>query len=81
MPHVISSALRFVDYDDEAAVLSVTFRHGGQYRYFDVPRSVYVGLLEAPSKGTYFDAKIRDVYRFARDAAGSRRFRDSRPMR
>ena len=66
MPNVISSNLRSADYDDRAAMLTIVFHHGGRYRYHGVPRFVYESLLRAPSKGTYFDAHIKDRYRFSR---------------
>ena len=56
---VISRALRSVGYDDRERVLEVEFVHGSVYRYFDVPRPVYDGLLAAPSRGAYFDEKVK----------------------
>ena len=63
---VDSSDLSAVGYDADAQVLYISFHSGGLYRYFDVPEAVYQGLLSASSKGRFFHAHIRNVYRYAR---------------
>lgn len=57
---VISSNLRSVGFDSDTQVLEVEFHNGSVYRYSRVPANVYYGLLNAHSKGTYFDRVIRD---------------------
>ena len=37
---------------------------GRRYRYLDVPDEVALAFSEAFSKGRFFNAKIRDAYRF-----------------
>ena len=49
-------------YDPETETMSVQFTSGRIYDYPDVPISVYNGLLEADSPGSYFHANIRGVY-------------------
>jgi len=62
---VRSSNLATVAYDEGARQLEIRFRSGGVYRYFNVPRSVYRGLMRAPSHGQYFHHNIRQAgYRF-----------------
>lgn len=39
--------------------MDVLFRNGSRYRYKDVPDEVYKGLMDAPSKGSYFWKNIR----------------------
>ena len=56
---ITSTALTSVGYDDGAHILEVEFVHGGVYRYLDVPRGVYDGLLSAESRGTYFDEHVK----------------------
>ncbi|HEX5982952.1 MAG TPA: KTSC domain-containing protein [Solirubrobacterales bacterium] len=55
----------------EAGVLEVRFRNGGVYRYLDVPEEVCAALMEAESKGRFFNRRIRDVYRCQRIRRGS----------
>jgi hypothetical protein len=47
-----------------AGTLSIWFHESGKYDYYRVPESVYLGLLAARSKGTYFNDNIRDRYGF-----------------
>ena len=71
MAKILSSALEEADYEsgwnilDGVGNLVIDFDHGASYRYYGVPRSVYNGLLRAPSKGKYFNANIRNRYRSA----------------
>lgn len=62
-----STTLRSVGYDERERVLEVQFRHGTVYRYLDVPREVYEGLMAARSRGAYFDANVKRAgYRYER---------------
>jgi hypothetical protein len=63
MPQVDSSAILRVAYDDRARRLVVTFVTGRAYAYDDVPRRVYERLMDASSKGRFFNSAIRDRYR------------------
>jgi hypothetical protein len=46
----------------EKNVLEVRFRNGGLYQYIDVPESVSALLMQAPSKGRFFNEQIRGRY-------------------
>jgi hypothetical protein len=59
---VASSMMLSVGYDEDHAVLEIEFVTGHVYRYHAVPKRDWQGLMEAPSKGRYFDAHIRDKY-------------------
>lgn len=63
---VDSSNIADVGYDASSMVLELGFKRGDVYQYFDVPDSVYRELMRAASKGTFFNANIRNVYRNAR---------------
>lgn len=61
MISVSSSAIRAVGYD--GSTLAVTFRESGRtYDHPGVPHSVYRGLMNASSKGAYYNAYIRGRY-------------------
>lgn len=84
MGFVESSAVRFVHYDEAAAQLHVVFTSGRAYVYYSVPRRVYDALLKAPSAGVYFNAQIRNNYRYRRSVAPVRAgqsFWAQRPVR
>lgn len=57
---VVSSNLLSVAYENH--VLEIRFRSGGCYRYHNVPKSVYLALMNAPSKGKYFARHIKPFY-------------------
>jgi hypothetical protein len=59
-----STAIRHVDYDAASRALTVTFTTGRRYVYESVPPEVYTALVTAPSKGTFFNAEIRDAYAY-----------------
>jgi hypothetical protein len=63
---VTSSNLRSVGYDPTCAVLQIEFHHGGIYNYYQVPWSVYAGLMEAGSKGRYHHEHIKKCYPYQR---------------
>jgi hypothetical protein len=62
---VESSTMTGVEYDDETRELDILFSSGKTYRYFDVPAEVYAMLLDAESKGQYFNEEIKGAYRYA----------------
>jgi len=57
---VCSSDLASVGYDRETFTLEIEFKSGSIYQYFNVPYEVYEGLMNAISKGTYFQNHIRN---------------------
>ena len=59
---VSSSVITSVGYDEQRRVLEVQFVSGAVYRYHRVSRDVFEGLLDASSKGTFFNAHIKDEY-------------------
>jgi hypothetical protein len=63
MPRVAAStAIARIEYDDLSHLLQVTFTTGRTYTYDGVPRDVYASFVNAPSKGQFFNAYIRDRY-------------------
>lgn len=63
---VDSSMLENIAYDEATEQLSVTFKNGSMYQYFDVEPSIANGLSEANSKGRYFIRHIRPWYQYKR---------------
>lgn len=57
-----SSSLAQVGYDCHQSILRVQFRDGTAYDYEGVPLETYLDLLQADSKGAYFNRHIRTVY-------------------
>lgn len=65
MPRVQSSVMTFLDYDEDAAELDITFTSGKTYRYLGVPLEIYVEFLDAGSKGQFFNDNIKDSFAYA----------------
>lgn len=63
---VDSTSLASIGYDAATATLEVEFRHGGVYRYFLVPASVYRALIDAESKGRFLNEAIKERYPYER---------------
>ncbi len=61
---VNSSHLRSVSYDVNSKTLQIEFADRGVYNFFGVVPEVHANLMAAPSKGTFFKANIRKVFRY-----------------
>lgn len=61
-----SSNIARYKYDDNARVLTVEFKNGGTYNYYDVPQAVYDQLNAATSKGQFLAQSIKGAFRYAR---------------
>ena len=62
MQPVFSSNIASIGYEN--GTLYVRFHNGGTYAYFNVPQSVYEGLMSAPSHGKYLHAHIKGSYSY-----------------
>ncbi len=51
-----------ISYDDDRHELDITFVGGKTYRYLKVPSEIYDGLLDADSKGAFFNEHIKDKF-------------------
>jgi KTSC domain len=65
---VSSSMIASIGYLARSRMLEIEFVSGSIYRYLDVGQETYDDFLEAPSKGTFFNAHIKDEYSFVRVA-------------
>jgi lysyl-tRNA synthetase class 2 len=61
-----SSVIAWVEYRKPARILEVGFKQGRRYSYYGVPEAEYQGLLDSPSKGAYYNTRIRDHYPYWR---------------
>jgi hypothetical protein len=50
----------------EDGVLTIEFRSGDTYQYFDVPSGVFHELMAAGSKGQYFRENIKVSFQYER---------------
>jgi hypothetical protein len=63
---VVSSNLKLVGYDEKMNILEIEFHSGAIYQYSNVPSSIYVKLMNAPSKGTFHHQQIKDKFKYIR---------------
>ena len=61
---VESTTLLTVSYDDAQELLQLEFCSRAVYQYFSVPAAVYQSLLDASSKGRYFNRSIRGRFSY-----------------
>jgi len=67
---VDSTTLATTAYDDQRELLRLEFCSQAIYLYWGVPPIVHQGLLEAPSKGRYFNQAIRGRFPYQRISPG-----------
>jgi KTSC domain len=77
---VESTTLATVVYDGDRELLQLEFRSREIYEYFGVPAAVHNALLQAPSKGSFFNQAIRGrfCYSLVSDAQAGARHRSQR---
>ena len=61
-----SSNVAGFKYEESTQVLTVEFKNGSRYDYYDVPEHIFEGMMNADSKGKYLNAEIKGHYRYAR---------------
>jgi hypothetical protein len=61
-----SSVIRSFAYDEQRKRLDVEFVSGRWYAYHGVPPRVAEAMRGARSKGSFFNRRIRDHFRFTR---------------
>lgn len=60
-----SSMISTLDYDRENQELTVTFKSGGKYKYFDVPPDVFDQMSATEeSIGKFFTVNVKTKYRY-----------------
>lgn len=62
--YVDSSNLVWVNYNKATKVLTVSFKNGSVYEYYNVPEDIYNNLLDAPSKGSYHAKNIKYSFEY-----------------
>jgi len=60
-----SNIARFA-YEAPSQVLTVEFKTGGTYNYFDIPDVIFEQMMAASSKGQFLAQQIKGRFRYAR---------------
>lgn len=66
MISVSSNRLEAVGYDERLKLLHIQFVDGSLYEYYEVPKNVYIELINASSAGKYFHKYIKGIYQFSK---------------
>mgnify|MGYP001810870407 CR=1 FL=1 len=64
--HVESSNIESIGYDSKSQTLEIEFLNGSIYQYFDVPQTIFEGLMGADSHGKYLNSNIKGLYRYSK---------------
>ncbi len=56
--YVTSGTIKSARYDKDKSALEIQFAGGDVYRYFNVEKDIYDGLMDSESKGKYFNEVI-----------------------
>ena len=59
---VTSTSIASIGYHAESLTLEVEFTNGGLYQYLGVPPKTYEEFLTAESKGTFYNARVKNDY-------------------
>ena len=60
-----STNIQQAEYDSDTDTLTITFMGNGEsYDYFNVPASVFRGMTQAVSAGSYFHRFIKNRYSY-----------------
>lgn len=62
MTPVDSSNILAIGYDPDSATLTIAFKDGSEYEYYDVPQHEFDNFLAADSKGKYGNQNIYKKY-------------------
>ncbi len=63
MPFLNSSAIARAEFNAHTGTMQLWFRGGTHaYNFYNVPESIYRGLLQASSAGSYYDQYIKGRY-------------------
>ncbi len=63
---VTSESIRSIGYDSDSQTLEVEFNYGSVYQYAGVSQGEHEGMMNADSKGKYFNANIKGRYPFVK---------------
>ena len=61
-----SAVVTSFHYDRDEETLTIRFKSGTVYEYYDVPQSTYNAFIQAESLGAYLNNEIKGVYAYIR---------------
>ncbi|WP_039912985.1 KTSC domain-containing protein [Cellvibrio mixtus] len=64
--YVSSTNIASIGYDEGTDTLEVEFLNGSVYQYYNISKEMYDQLMQAGSKGQFFNAYIKNAYPYSR---------------
>ena len=61
-----STVVQSWHYDYEMQTLTIRFKNGTVYEYYDVPEGTYYAFVQADSLGEFFNEEIKGIYAYCR---------------
>ena len=61
---VKSSHIDSIGYDPDKQIMEVEFKDKSVYQYFEVPEHLYLGIMQAESKGKYLHQRIKGKFEY-----------------
>lgn len=61
-----SSTINGFGYESDSQILTVEFRNGGRYNYYDVPPHIFEQMTSAASRGQFLAQNVKGAFRYAR---------------
>ena len=62
---VSSSLVKSIGYDRQTETLEIEFGSSRVYQYYGVTVDLYERLMQAPSKGQFFNTHIKNAYAYS----------------
>jgi len=63
---VQSSNIAEIGYDEASETLEIQFLNGSVYQYFDVPVTIFEGIMNPGSKGEYLAQYVKGRFRYSK---------------
>lgn len=61
---VQSSSIDSIGYNSDSNILEIEFLNGRIYQFFNVPESIFNGMMSADSHGKYLNDNIKGIYNY-----------------
>ena len=62
---VSSSLVKSIGYERQTETLEIELGSGRVYQYYGVPGRLHVEIMQAPSKGQFFNLCIKDQFSYS----------------
>lgn len=61
---VESSHIHSIGYEPDEQIMEVKFKDHSVYQYSEVPEHLYIGIMQAESKGGYLHQRIKGKFNY-----------------